>query len=59
MINIQIKQNFQNTLDIIPNGILLIDIKTQKIEYANAEMKKIVGCPQNSDDKNTLDEKEC
>ena len=40
--NIQLEQNFKSTLDIIPNGILLIDIKTQKIMFANTQMKTMI-----------------
>lgn len=27
---------------MIPNGVMVIDIKSRKIEYANQEMRKIV-----------------
>jgi hypothetical protein len=33
---------FRSTLDMIPNGVLLIDLKTKKISFANTEMRSIV-----------------
>lgn len=33
---------FKNTLTVIPNGVLIIDIKTKAITYANKEMELIV-----------------
>jgi hypothetical protein len=36
-------QMFRSTLDMIPNGVMLIDNKTKKISFANTEMKSIVG----------------
>ena len=29
---------------MIPNGVLLIDVKNKEITYANKEMAKILGC---------------
>ena len=34
---------FQNTLDMVPNGVLIIDIKSKQITFANHEMVDIVG----------------
>lgn len=39
----QLKETFKGTLDIIPNGVVIIDIKTKEITYANKEIKSIVG----------------
>ena len=33
---------FRSTLDLIPNGILIIDRKTMAISYANKEMANLV-----------------
>ncbi|TNV84819.1 hypothetical protein FGO68_gene3927 [Halteria grandinella] len=33
---------FKNTLTVIPNGVIIIDIKTKAITYANMEMELIV-----------------
>lgn len=35
---------FKNTLEVVPNGVLILDFKKHKIEYANKEMHKIFGC---------------
>lgn len=34
---------FKSTLDMIPNGVLLIDIKEKKINFANKELESLVG----------------
>ena len=44
---------------MIPNGILLIDIKTQKITFASREMKKLVGATEDESDYNFLQSKVC
>lgn len=33
---------FKKTLDMIPNGVLIIDIATKQITFANKEMEDIV-----------------
>ena len=38
----QIKDSFYNTLDIIPNGIVIIDMKTKEPLYANQEIDSIL-----------------
>eukprot|EP00347_Sterkiella_histriomuscorum_P022901 403336731 len=37
----EMKESFQNTLQVIPQGILVIDEKSKKICYANQEANKI------------------
>lgn len=34
---------FKNTLGLLPNGVLIIDITSQKITFANREMMTLVG----------------
>ena len=34
---------FKSTLDLIPNGVLLLNIKQNQIAYANKEMLAILG----------------
>lgn len=34
---------FADTLHLIPNGVLLIDLKAKKITFANKEMEEILG----------------
>lgn len=34
---------FKSTLDLIPNGVLILNIKQDQITYANKEMLSIVG----------------
>lgn len=41
--NKEITDLFRNTLDVIPNGVLIIDIKTRSIVFANKEMDDIMG----------------
>jgi nitrogen-specific signal transduction histidine kinase len=38
-----LSKTFCNALDLIPNGVLIIDIKSKKITFANKEMESIVG----------------
>lgn len=40
---------FRDTLDMIPNGVLIIDIITKSITFANKEMEDIVGIPNGGD----------
>ena len=42
---------FQNTLNIIPNGVLIIDIKEKLITFANKGMANIVSGPLGLEDK--------
>ena len=56
---LQINATFKNTLDLIPNGILLIDIKSQKITFASREMKTLVGATEDESDYNFLQSKVC
>lgn len=44
---------------MIPNGILLIDIKSQKITFASREMKTLVGATEDESDYNFLQSKVC
>jgi PAS domain-containing protein len=41
--NKELTELFRNTLDVIPNGVLIIDIKTRSIIFANKEMDEIMG----------------
>lgn len=50
---------FKSTLDLIPNGILLIDIKTQQINFANKEMKGFIAANEDEEDYNGLKSKVC
>ncbi|TNV84902.1 hypothetical protein FGO68_gene8331 [Halteria grandinella] len=38
----KMQELFKNTLTVIPNGVLIIDIKTKAITYSNKEMELIV-----------------
>lgn len=38
----KMQELFKNTLTVIPNGVLIIDIKTKAITYTNKEMELIV-----------------
>ncbi|TNV85225.1 hypothetical protein FGO68_gene1273 [Halteria grandinella] len=44
--NFMIQETFQNTLDIVPNGVLICDMATQQITFANQEIFDIVGLVQ-------------
>ena len=41
--NSQLSEMFKSTLDVIPNGVLLIDLQTKTITFANREMEEILG----------------
>ncbi|TNV82665.1 hypothetical protein FGO68_gene5913 [Halteria grandinella] len=45
----ELQSMFKNTLDVVPNGVLIIDIKKHTIEYANKEMHLIFDCECTSD----------
>ena len=36
------QETFKNTLNLVPNGVLLIDIKSKEITFANKEMEELV-----------------
>ena len=38
-----LRQMFHNTLNIVPNGVLIVEIITKKIIFANQEMEAMVG----------------
>ena len=38
----QVNSTFRSTLNLIPNGILILDRKTTTISYANKEMINLV-----------------
>jgi len=40
-----VNATFKNTLGLLPNGVLIIDITSQKITFANREMMTLVGAP--------------
>ncbi|TNV85960.1 hypothetical protein FGO68_gene11327 [Halteria grandinella] len=40
--NKMVTETFQNTLDLVPNGVLIYDIKLKCITYTNSEMSDIV-----------------
>ncbi|TNV85827.1 hypothetical protein FGO68_gene2536 [Halteria grandinella] len=40
---LMVQETFQNTLDIVPNGVLIYDINSKRITFANQEMCDIVG----------------
>lgn len=39
---LQLKESFYSTLDIVPNGIVMIDMKTKEPTYANQEIDTIL-----------------
>jgi PAS domain-containing protein len=41
--NSQLSEMFKSTLDVIPNGVLLIDLQNKTITFANREMEEILG----------------
>ena len=43
--NLQLNELFRSTLEMIPNGVMLIDIKSHAIRFANAEMHRILNGP--------------
>lgn len=43
---------FSNTLDMIPNGVLIIDKKYKSISFANKEMLAIVGADESPSRRN-------
>ena len=45
----QINNTFKNTLGLLPNGVVIIDLKTQQISYANSEMIWMLGSPNGQD----------
>ena len=51
----QINNTFKNTLGLLPNGVVIIDLKTQQITYANSEMIWMLGA-QNGQDYEELKE---
>jgi len=38
-----VNNTFKSTLDLIPNGVLILNIKQNQIAYANKEMLSILG----------------
>ena len=36
------EQAFKETLELIPNGLLLVEMSTQEIVFSNSEMEKLV-----------------
>lgn len=38
----RMQELFRNTLAVIPNGVLIIDIRSKAISYANKEMDQIL-----------------
>ena len=45
----QINNTFKNTLGLLPNGVVIIDLKTQQISYANSEMIWMLGAQNEQD----------
>lgn len=39
---------FASTLDLIPNGVLIINMQTRAISFVNKEMEEIVGIDRSS-----------
>ena len=37
-----VERTFKSTLDIVPNGLLLVDLKSKEIMFANKEMESLV-----------------
>ena len=56
-IYIQINDTFKKTLDVMPNGVLLIDIKTKIISLVSPEMKILIGSPEECEDFNEMNVK--
>jgi hypothetical protein len=40
-----VNSTFKNTLSLLPNGVLIIDLKTKNITFANKEMMALVMPP--------------
>jgi len=54
-----LNDTYKNTLDIIPNGVVIIDIETKEITYANKELKTIVGDKSDSNSSELLKDSIC
>ena len=37
------KDSFYNTLDLIPNGILVLNLQEKRVTYANSELQAVMG----------------
>jgi len=37
-----VNSTFKNTLGLLPNGVMIIDLKTKNISFANREMMSLV-----------------
>lgn len=44
---LQMRETFKNTLDLIPNGVLIMSTDENKITFANKEMHSLVGATVN------------
>ena len=40
--SIKVNSTFKNTLGLLPNGVLIINLKTKNITFANKEMMTLV-----------------
>jgi hypothetical protein len=50
------KNTFVNTLNLIPNGVLLLDVKTKQVVFSNkAMMTQILGLPERPTPSSSLD----
>ncbi|TNV85569.1 hypothetical protein FGO68_gene3449 [Halteria grandinella] len=45
-----INEQFKNTLDLIPNGVIIVDVNSQNITFANKDMLSLSGIDQLPDD---------
>jgi hypothetical protein len=39
------KESFKNALNLIPNGVVLINLQSLEIDFANKELFDLVGAP--------------
>ena len=48
-------ETFKNTLDMIPNGVLIMNLQSSEIEFANKEMLKMAGAKEQTTNYSDLD----
>ena len=50
------RETFKNTLDLIPNGVLIMSTDENKITFANKEMHSLVGATVRDENGENCDE---